>query len=503
MTVVQEADVVIIGSGMGGSTVALGLAEQGIDCLVVERGTYLPVEPANWDARAVFEQRRYRPNELWWSVHDRREFAPGVHYVVGGNTKVYGASLPRFRREDFGEMEHAEGVSPAWPFTYEQLEPWYARAERQFMVHGTPGSDPTEPPRSTPYPFPALAHEPALDRVVNGFRALGLHPSFAAMAVDRREGGGCLRCGTCDGFPCRVGAKGDAERNALRPALGTGHARLIDRTRVTRLVTDRSNRRVVEAMAERDGEQVRLRGRSFILSAGAVNSAALLLASADDRHPHGLANSSGLVGRNYMVHNATFLVAIDPWHTNTVVFQKTLMLNDWYLTGPGGYPLGNVQMLGKLRTPMVKPARPAYPRWALTAATDRSWDFYLESEDLPDPDNRVTLGPGGRIQISWRPNNLTAHRGLIDVTRSALRKMRFSVVVTQTMGIETNSHQCGTCVAGADPKSSVLDGYCRTHDVENLFVVDGSHFPSSAAINPALTIAAQAFRVAYEGDVLR
>jgi choline dehydrogenase-like flavoprotein len=503
MTVTHEADVVIVGSGMGGSTVALGLAEQGVDCLVVERGTFLPVEPQNWDAKEVFEHHRYRPKETWWSVLDEREFAPGVHYVVGGNTKMYGASLPRFRREDFTELAHAEGVSPAWPFTYEQIEPWYVRAEQQFMVHGSPGFDPTEPPRSAPYPYPALPHEPALDRLVDGFRSLGLHPSFAATAVDRRDGGSCVRCGTCDGFPCRAQAKGDAERNALKPALETGHARLLDRTRVTRLITDPSGRKVVEALADHDGEPVRLRSRSFILAAGAVNSAALLLASADERHPQGLANSSGLVGRNYMVHNATFLVAIDPRQANTAAFQKTLMLNDWYLDGPDGYPLGNVQMLGKLRAPMIKPARPAYPRWALTIATNHSWDFYLESEDLPHPDNRVTLGPGGRLQISWRPNNLKAHHGLIRATRSALRSMRFPLVLTQTMGIETNSHQCGTCAAGKDPSTSVLDEYNRTHDIDNLFIVDSSYFPSSAAMNPALTIAAQAFRVAYEGDVLR
>lgn len=503
MTATHEADVVIVGSGMGGSTVALGLAEQGVDCLVAERGTFLPVEPENWDAVAVFERGRYRPPESWWSVHDEREFSPGVHYVVGGSTKVYGASLPRFRREDFGELVHAEGVSPAWPFSYEQLEPWYVRAEQQFMVHGTPGADPTEPPRSAPYPFAALPHEPAVDRLVDGFRSLGLHPSFGAMAVDLREGGSCVRCGTCDGFPCRLGAKADAERNALRPAMETGHVRLLDRVRVTRLVTDPTGRRVAEALGDHDGEPVRLRAKTFILSAGAVNSAALLLASADERHPQGLANSSGLVGRNYMVHNATFLVAIDPRRVNTAVFQKTLMINDWYLDGPEGYPLGNVQMLGKLRAPMIKPARRAYPRWALTAATNRSWDFYLESEDLPDPANRVTLGPDGRIQISWRPNNMKAHRGLIESTRSALRRMGFPIVLTQTMGIETNSHQCGTCVAGTDPSTSVLDGYNRTHDVDNLFVVDSSYFPSSAAVNPALTIAAQAFRVAHEGDVLR
>lgn len=503
MREIHEADVVIIGSGMGGSTLAAGLAERGISSLVVERGTFLPREPENWQPEHVFQKGRYKADDPWWDTSAQRWFAPGVHYVVGGNTKVYGASLPRFREQDFGVLEHAEGTSPAWPFAYADLEPWYVQAERMYGVHGTPGSDPTEPWRSAPYPYPALPHHPALDRVIRGFESLGLHPSFAPMAVDRRPGGKCVLCATCDGFPCQVEAKGDAETSALAPALASGHSRLLDRFRVTRLDTDASGRRVTRALGARDGEEVELRARTFVLSAGAVNSAVLLLASANDRHPDGLANSSGLVGRNYMVHNATFVVAVDPRQRNRVDFQKTLMVNDWYLNSPDAFPLGNVQMLGKLRGAIVKAGRPRIPVGVLDTVTTRSWDFYLESEDLPDPENRLTLGAGGRIELTWTPNNLTAHRGLVRRTSAALRRMGFPLVLTETMGIATNSHQCGTCVAGQDPATSVLDPLCRTHDVENLLVVDASFFPSSAAVNPALTIAAQALRVAHEGDVLR
>lgn len=246
-----------------------------------------------------------------------------------------------------------------------------------------------------------------------------------------------------------------------------------------------------------------LRGKSFVISAGAVNSAALLLASRNDRHPQGLANRSGRVGRNYMVHNATFLVAIDPRRRNHIEFQRTLMVNDWYLASELGYPLGNVQMLGKLTADIIAPARPMIPKSLLRIATDRSWDLYLESEDLPSLENRITLDDQGRIRVAWRPTNITAHKGLVSMTRRALRRAGFPFIFTQRMGIETNSHQCGTVVAGTDPTTSVLDPLCRSHDVENLFVVDGSFFPSSAAMNPALTIAAQAMRVAYEGDVTR
>ncbi|NUR74794.1 MAG: GMC family oxidoreductase [Thermoleophilia bacterium] len=323
------------------------------------------------------------------------------------------------------------------------------------------------------------------------------------MAVDVRDGGRCIRCSTCDGFPCRVDAKADAETSGVDPAVATGYVALETSTHVDRLVTNAEGTRVVAAEAHRRGEPVTVRARTFVVSAGAVNSAALLLRSATDRHPDGLANSSGAVGRRYMVHNCTFMIAIDPRRPNPTSFQKTAGINDWYLDSDLGRPLGNVQLLGKLQGAMVKGARPRVPMRMLDAATRRSVDWYLESEDLPDPDNRVTLGSAGRIRIHWRPSNVGAHRGLIERTRALLKRAGFPIVLHETMGIATNSHMCGTAVAGDDPRTSVVDGYCRTHDVENLFIVDASFFPSSAAMNPALTIAAQAIRVAHEGDMLR
>ena len=503
MTETLEANVAVIGSGMGGGTLARALGERGIDTLVVERGSRLPREEDNWSPSRVFLDHVYRNGEPWLDASTGGEFAPGVHYWVGGNTKVYGASMPRFRERDFFEFEHPEGVSPAWPFTYAQLEPYYGIAERWYGVHGTPGEDPTEPWRSGDYPYPALPHEPYVADVLARLRGAGARPYSMAMAVDHRAGGRCIRCRTCDGFPCRVHAKGDAEICGIDPALETGNVRLTVSTRVERLRTDPSGKRVVAAEAKRDGEAVTIRARTFVVSAGAVNSAALLLRSASVRHPHGLANSSGLVGRRYMVHNCTFMVAIDPRRTNPTSFQKTAGINDWYLDSDLGRPLGNVQLLGKLQAPMAKGARPRVPTRVLDAATRRSIDWYLESEDLPDPENRVTLDGDGRIRIHWRPTNMGAHRGLIERTRELLKRAGFPIVLHETMGIATNSHMCGTAVAGDDPRISVVDGYCRTHDVENLLVVDSSFFPSSAALNPALTIAAQAIRVAHEGDVLR
>lgn len=490
-----ECDIVIVGSGMGGGTLAWALRGSGARVLLVERGDFLPREAANASPTAVFGQRRYATAETWLDGRSGRPFHPGVHYWVGGNTKVYGACLPRFRSEDFGEIDHAEGVSAAWPVTYEDLEPHYTSAERVYAVHGAPG-DPTDPPRSTPFPWPALEHEPEIDRLARALAAQGLTPFHMPQGVDLRDGGSCIRCRTCDGFPCPYDAKSDAETRAVRPALRE-EVRLLTRTRVTRLETSPDGSRVSVVRAVRDGSAVTIAADRVVLAAGAVNSAALLLGSASPAHPRGLANSSGLVGRRYMVHNSTFMIAVDPRRRNPTSFQKTLGVNDWYRAGPGTpHPLGNLQMLGKLQGPMVAPARPWVPRRVLDAVTARSVDVYLTTEDLPVTDNRVVLAPDGRIVVHWRPTNLAPHRELVRRAARALRRAGYPVVLTQRMGIGTNSHQCGTAVMSTAPGDGVVTPDGRAHDVENLWLADASVFPSSAAVNPALTIAALALRLA-------
>jgi choline dehydrogenase-like flavoprotein len=265
---------------------------------------------------------------------------------------------------------------------------------------------------------------------------------------------------------------------------------------VRRLHTSADGHVVSHAEAEVGERTVRIQAKIFVVSGGAVNSAALLLRSVSDQHPNGLGNSSGLLGRNYMVHNSTFFLAVDPRHRNDTAWQKTLGLNDWYEAGPDTrYPLGNLQMLGKLQAPMVKAARPWAPLWALKVVTDRSLDVYLTTEDLPRPDNRVTVD-GDKIMISWTPNNIAPHHELVKRVSQTVRKGGYPIVLTERMGIATNSHMCGTAVAGRNPATSVLDPICRSHDVSNLYVVDSSFFPSSAALNPALTIGANALRVA-------
>ncbi|MGS0625781.1 GMC oxidoreductase [Ralstonia sp. VS2407] len=490
-------DVLVIGSGMGGATFVHGIQDKGLDIVVAERGDFLPKEIQNWSVDAVFAQGRYRNADTWFDEQDQ-PFKPGVFYYVGGNTKFYGAMLPRFREQDFEVIEHPEGVSRAWPISYADLEPYYARAEVLYRVHGNRGEDPCEPWRSTDYPWPGLKHDPALHALESSMRAAGLKPFSMPAAVDYGKDRPCVLCSTCDGFPCLVDAKGDAEVNALRPALNQGKVRLLVGARIDQLVTGDDGRTVVEAVGERDGKPVRIRANRFVLACGAVNSATLLLKSADQNHPSGLGNGSGQVGRNYMVHNSTFMLAVDPRRRNDVLFQKTLAINDWYLpSDERQYPLGNVQMLGKIREAMITPMRPWLPKVLSRYITNHSVDLYLTSEDLPSDHNRVEYDHSKQaIKIYWRPNNLKTHRQLVARTSSMMRKAGYPIIVSERMGIATNSHQCGTLVMGIDPATSVLNSDCRMHEVDNVWVVDSSSFPSSAALNPALTIAANALRVA-------
>ncbi len=492
----RAADIVVVGSGMGGSTLAYALRHRGARVLVLERGDFLPQEPQNWDPWAVFRDRRYKPHEEW-RAGDGAAYQPGVYYWVGGNTKMFGAALTRFRKEDFGPLRHRGGVSPAWPVSYEELEPYYCEAEELYRVHGGLDGDPTEPPHSRGYPYPPLPHEPATQALATRLGDQGLHPFALPMGLDYRPGGACVWCQTCDGFPCRVHAKSDAEVCALRPALATGNVSLSTRTRVLRLRTDSAGRRVVAAEVERDGERYEVGGDHFVLAAGAANTAAILLRSAAGRHPRGLANGTDCVGRYYMQHNMSAVLAIAPFTINDAIVQKTLAVNDVYLAGPHArYPLGSLATFGKVTGPILKAMRPQVPLRVLEGIARRSSDWWLMSEDLPRRENRVVLDPGGGIVVHRRLTNYAAHRQLIRFTRRMLQRAGYPLVLHQEFGLETTSHHCGTARMGTDPTTSVVDPSGKTHDLDNLYIADSSVFPASGANNPSLTIAALSLRLA-------
>lgn len=494
-------DVVIIGSGVGGSAIAHCLCRTGARILVLERGPRLPREPQNRDPEAVFVEQRYRSTETWYDAAGR-PFRPGQYYFVGGHTKFYGAAMFRFREADFEAVEHEEGVSPAWPIRYAELAPWYDEAERLFGVRGQAGVDPTEPPRSGSYPFPPVPHEPVLADIEERLRRRGLQPFHMPAAVALGHGGACERCGTCDAFPCAIGAKGDAETRLLDPALRQPNVRLMAQAEVQRLLTDDSGRRIVAAEVRlRGGDALTVQADLFVLSAGAINSAVLLQRSATARHPNGLANASGVVGRHYMNHNCTAFLAIDPRRRNDTRFPKTLSVNDFYFGGSESrWPLGNLQMLGKVREPMLRQPMRWAPMRVRRWVAEHSVDWYVMSEDLPDPDSTVRPRPDGSVALQWKRTNLRAHHRWVRTAHRLLKDIGFPIVLSRAFGSDTPSHQCGTVRFGDDPATSALDPLCKAWDHDNLYVVDAGFFPSSAALNPALTVAAQALRV---GEHLR
>ncbi len=488
-------DVVVIGTGAGGGTITHALSTSPARILVLERGDFVPQEDQNWSAEAVWKNRRYQTTERWLDERGH-EFRPYTHYCVGGNTKFWGSVLYRLRREDFQAVGHRDGISPAWPIGYDALEPFYARAERLYHVHGASGVDPTDPPRG-PFPYAPVADAPGMAEIVGKLRRQGLHPSPLPLGL--REG--CILCNTCNSFACKLQAKSESDVCCVRPAIRRPNVTLWTNAYARRLVTDRGGGRVRAVEVERNGEVHRIEASLFVVSCGAVNSAALLLRSASAEHPDGLANSSGLVGRRYMAHLATMMQGLHPVRKNGTVFQKTVAINDFYVRRPGArYPLGHIQSQGRTHAVMAQTVKPRLPLWFFEYGVSHGVDWLAMSEDLPDPRNRVSVGPDGRIRLHYRPNNVTAHRQLVREAKRSLRRLGYWFVVTHSHGSKNVTHQCGTLCFGTDPRTSVLDPFCRSHDVANLYVVDASFFPSSAAVNPALTIAAQALRV---GDHLK
>lgn len=490
----KNYDVVIIGSGVGGGAVALQLAGSQARVLIIERGPALPREAQNWDPVAVFCERRYHTQETWFA--DGRAFQPGMFYFVGGSTKFYGTAMFRFREKDFEALQHPEGVSPAWPFSYQELESWYGKAEQLFGVRGEAGTDPSDPPRTTPYAHHAIPHEPVIDAIAGKLRAQGLQPFPMPSAVDFGPGGSCQRCSNCDAFPCKINAKGDAEMKLIEPARRSSNIELMTNALVEKLETDATGRMVLAAVVNVDGVRQRISASTFVLSAGAINSAAVLLRSANARNPRGLANSSDVVGRHYMTHNTSALMAVHPFKTNTTQFPKTLAVHDYYFgEGEGDTPLGSLQLLGKIKEPMLRGALGAFPKLVRSALASHSVDWYAQSEDLPHPDSRITIRPDGAINLHWHRSNMQTHQRWVAKCKTILRGTGYPIVLSAPFGTDVVSHQCGTIRFGNDPATSALDPFCKAWDHDNLFVMDSSFFPSSAAVNPALTVAAQGLRV--------
>ncbi len=506
----EHYDIIIIGTGAGGGTLAYRLASSGKKILILERGAFLPQEKANWDTVEVYKKDRYHTSETWIDDRNGGQVHPGTGYWVGGNTKVYGGALFRLRERDFDRVEHKGGISPEWILKYQDFEPYYTEAEKLYDVHGERGEDPTEPHASAPFPFPPVSHEPRIQEIHNDLRKQGLNPIHLPLAIKlnevNRRLGACIRCNTCDGFPCLVNGKGDSDINCVRPAIAFDNVTLLTEAEVLRLHTSASGREVTSVEVKLDDQIVHFSSDIVVVSCGAINSAALLLRSANDSHPNGLANSSDQVGRNFMKHQHGAIVGITP-KLNPSEFQKTLAILDYYWGEEGfNYPMGLIQLLGKVNKDMIALDAPAFaPGMALDQVAQHSVDWFVTAEDLPDRNNRVTY-KNGSVHLSYTENNTQAFDRLMDRWVKVLKSINcgdrilpVSLYFRKKLDIAAVAHQNGTCRFGEDPQDSVLDINCRTHDVDNLYVVDGSFFPSSAAVNPTLTIIANALRV---GDLL-
>ncbi len=501
-------DIIIIGSGAGGGTMAHALApicnKTGKKILILERGDFLPREKENWDPASVFVQNRYHTQEKWLDK-EGKPFSPGMNYFVGGNTKVYGAALLRLREKDFGQVQHYGGISPAWPLSYQDFQPYYLQAEKLYAVHGQRGEDPLDPPENSPYFFPPISHEPYIQNMNDRLKNEGLHPFHLPLGLllneKNREKSPCIRCDTCDGFPCLVHAKADSHIMCILPALQSENVTLMTNAMATRLIHNGKNIQAVEV--QHQGETVQLQADLFICSCGTINSAALMLRS------H-LGND--LVGRHYMFHNNSVMIAVST-QKNPTHYEKTMAINDFYFGADDSpLPLGHIQLLGNVKKEMLAAEAPIYvPGFALEFVAKHAVGWWLTSEDLPDPNNRVRLSTDGQIILDYTPNNLEAHLRLLKKLEKILSYLGphshlfpNHTYLHQEIPIAGCAHQTGTLRFGKDPKTSVLDLNCKLHAIDNLYVVDGSFFPSIGAVNPTLTIIANALRVAdiLKNDVL-
>jgi choline dehydrogenase-like flavoprotein len=507
-------DVIVIGSGPGGAAAAQRLAATGKRILLIERGDYLPRSRANWNANNVFVDSAYEAKETWLGK-DGGEIHPGLHYCVGGNSKVYGAALLRMRERDFDEIQHRDGVSPAWPIRYEQLESYYSQAEALFHVHGLRGEDPTEPPWSNAFPHPPVSHEPRIQTLSDALERDGLHPFHLPLGIllDERDGkpsptSVCIRCDAFDGFPCLLNGKADAQVICVDPGLAAhSNLTLLTGGYVSRLKTDSSGHSVSEVCVTRADQEERYRADIVVVACGALSSALLLLRSHSANHPRGLANGSDQVGRNYMRHNQSILLALmrEPNHT---VFQKTLGISDFYFgSADCEYPLGLIQMCAATHGAHIRrEALPSWLEWLPKAPFEtlarHSMGFWLSSEDLPLAENRVFYD-SDRVNLHLRETNLEEHHKLRAKTQAIISAanghpllLDRSLYFGKDIPIGGTAHQAGTARFGLDPSTSVLDINCKAHEIDNLYLTDASFFPSIGAVNPTLTIIANALRVA-------
>ena len=492
-------DAVVIGSGLGGALAAQRLSEAGARVLVLERGRWPHRDEGDWNPRAILSDLRYR-GRTPLSVRqlgDRRFHPLPMNETVGGMSVFYGGASLRLRPPDFDR----------WPFDYHDLEPFYTEAERLLGVHGAAGADPFEPPRSGPYPFASIPWSAPAERIRRAGEGLGFHPFPIPLAINfsGAERPRCVRCNTCDGFPCAIDAKNDAA-GILRRAEGKGltvRAGIV----VSRLQIRGARIVGAEGVDQESGEAVSFEAPLFVLAAGALGSPAILLRSGIGERPDGPG-----IGRYLMRHCNAVVAGLFPFRTNPeAVFHKQVCFTDFYdeARERDGLAVGVIQ---DIYTPDAGVVRRAAGKVAgaflAKPLVDRLQNLLCVAEDEPDPANRVFLGDATdalgmtRIRVEHRYRK-TDHDRLRLLVRRARKVLRAAgALATHVWPVSSFSHAVGTLRMGNDGDDAPLDPAGRVRGFDNLFVTDGSTFPASGGVNPSLTIAAGALRIA-EGIVNR
>lgn len=478
-TPASSYDAVVIGSGLGGSTMALRLAQAGRRVLVVERGDWYR-----------FKRDATTNGYLYDILGPNDDIS-----VVGGRTKFYGAALYRNRESDFRDVQFETGVSPAWPFGYDTLEPYYTEAEKLFRVHGSSNDDPSEPRRAAPFPYPPLPHDPAVAKVTEKLKAKGFPVAPIPRGLDQGPGRPCIMCADCDVHACRFDAKMDAETAALGPALATGLVDLMTVTECARVLLTPDGKRAEGVVLTREGQQHRVLAETVIVAAGTPHSAALLRRSRTDQHREGIGNNTGQLGKRVGAHSTGTMFPLISFARLGARHTKTFGLNLWYDGADDWqYPLGTAQiagqiplwrMAGKLKRPIVK------------EIAEHSLTVIHMTEALPDEHTGWSFD-GDRIGSFTPPRHQPkTYQKMRDLTANAFEKAGYPVI--RAPRPVAFWHETGSAVMGVDEKASVVDPQGAVHGVAGLYLADASVLPTAGALNTGLTIIAVAMRT---GDAI-
>ncbi len=479
----QSYDAIIIGSGAGGGTVAHRLAYGGKRVLVVERGTSLKEAIGDDPTASHF-------------MYDILKGKPDDTRFIGGLTKFYGAAHYRMRTSDFEEVQHEEGISPAWPISYAEIEPYYTQAEALYRVHGSATDDPTDPPRSSAMAYPPIPYPPLMTKMAARLTQAGHPVSVIPRGLDYGPEGKCVLCTTCDAYYCPYDAKMDAEIAALRPALATGNLTIATQTECLRVLTNEAGTKASGVVLRHEGKEYTLQAETIVVAAGIPESALLLRRSRMAAHPAGLGNNGGALGRYYSGHSVGMMFVLVSPAMLPAIHTKSFALNQYYNGAPDWpHPLGVIQTAGQV--PFWQQASRLLRPLAYLIGKSSVMCFYM-GEALPSRESGLVFNEDDTVRETIQPiHNLQSFGRLRQLAQRAFGAAGYRSIARAREPYLW--HDVGTTVMGHDPATSVVDAQCQVHGIAGLYVADASVLPTAGAVNTALTIMALALRV---GDTI-